>query len=78
MFMAWKMASVFTVAGELIEPYAVYCFGATREDQIAAISIIERDPLRFSSPEWLDREQVADALQGSFLHADSGSLLRAD
>ncbi len=61
-FMAWKTAWVFTVAGELLDPDAVYCFGATREDRIAAISTIERDPVCFSNPEWLATEQVDEEI----------------
>jgi hypothetical protein len=62
MFMAWKAAVVFTVAVELIDPDAVYCFGATHSDQIAAISLIERNPIRFNSPEWLAPDDVADEI----------------
>ncbi|MGO8952718.1 MAG: hypothetical protein ACLPWS_21195 [Rhodomicrobium sp.] len=59
-FMAWKRATVFTVAGELTNPDAVYCFGGSHTDRIAALSTIERRPNRFSAPEWLPPEQVAD------------------
>jgi hypothetical protein len=62
MFMAWKAAVVFSVAVELINPDAVYCFGATLLDQIAAISTIERDPIRFGSPEWLAPDAVTDEI----------------
>jgi hypothetical protein len=50
-FMAWKMAGGFTLASELVEPDSVYCFGATHKEELAAISLIERNPLRFSKPE---------------------------
>jgi hypothetical protein len=62
MFMAWRMAVVFTVAGELINPDAVYCCGATRDERIAVISAIERNPIRFSNPEWLAPDGVADEI----------------
>jgi hypothetical protein len=38
-FMAWKKAQVFTVAGELTNPDAVYCFGATPADRIASCEV---------------------------------------
>jgi hypothetical protein len=62
MFMALKMAVVFTVAGELIDPDAVYCCGASHNEQIAVISTIERDPIRFSGPEWLAPDHVTDEI----------------
>ncbi len=36
-FMAWKKAPVFTMACELADPDAVYCFGATHSERIAAM-----------------------------------------
>ncbi len=67
-FMAWKRAPVFTVAGELADTDAVYCFGATGEHRLATISSIERGPIRFSSPEWLPQEQVADEILALLPH----------
>jgi hypothetical protein len=61
MFMAWKIAVVFTVAGELLNPAAVFCFGATHSDRMV-ISAIEREPIRFSSPEWLTPDDVANEI----------------
>jgi hypothetical protein len=61
-FMGSKAALVFTVAGQLADPGAVYCFGATRESQAAAIAMIERAPIRFSSVDWLASEEIADEI----------------
>lgn len=61
-FMALKSAHVFTVAGELSEPDAVYCFGASQERQAAAMAAIERDPLRFGKVEWLQAEQIEEEI----------------
>ncbi|MGA7327057.1 MAG: hypothetical protein WBX25_21865 [Rhodomicrobium sp.] len=63
-FMAWKTALVFTMAAELTNPSSVYCFGATHNEQIAAISIIEREPIRFSDPEWLGVDQIGEEILG--------------
>jgi hypothetical protein len=68
MFMAWKMAAVFTVAGELINPDAVYCCGATRDEQIAVISAIERNPIRFGNPEWLAPDHAAGEIAALLPH----------
>ena len=57
-FMASKAAQVFTVAGQLADPDAVYCFGASHERQAAAIAAIERGPLRFGGVQWLDPEEI--------------------
>jgi hypothetical protein len=61
-FMACKTALAFTLAGELTNPDAVYCFGASHNEQIAAVSAIDRDPIRFGSPEWLPAEQVGEEI----------------
>ncbi len=61
-FMAVKGAQVFTVAGQLTDPDAVYCFGASHERQAAAFATIERAPFRFGSVEWLDPEEIADEI----------------
>jgi hypothetical protein len=68
MFMTWKMAWVFTVACELIDPDAVYCCGATHGGRIAAILAIERDPLRFGNPEWLVPDAAADEIAALLPH----------
>lgn len=57
-FMAAKAAQVFTVAGQLADPDAVYCFGASHERQAAAIAAIERRPFRFGGVEWLPPEEI--------------------
>jgi hypothetical protein len=70
MFMAWKTAVVFTVARELIDPDAVYCCGATRDERFAVISAIERNPIRFSNPEWLAPDNVADEIAALLPHGE--------
>jgi hypothetical protein len=70
MFMAQKMALVFTVAVELHDPDAVYCFGAACGSQAAAISGIERDPIRFGDPEWLAPDGVADEIAALLPHGE--------
>jgi hypothetical protein len=62
MFMAQKMALVFTVAVELHDPDAIYCFGASHGGRIAAISAVERDPIRFGSVEWLAPDGAGDEI----------------
>ncbi|MGO8952054.1 MAG: hypothetical protein ACLQF2_01765 [Rhodomicrobium sp.] len=63
LFMAWKLSPGFTLASELIEPDAVHCFGATHKEQLAAISLIERNPLRFAKLQWLSPEQIGDEIR---------------
>jgi hypothetical protein len=70
MFMTWKMAVVFTVAGELIDPAAVFCLGATHRDRMALISATERNPIRFSNPEWLAPDEVADEIAALLPHGE--------
>jgi hypothetical protein len=66
MFMMWKTAVVFTLAVEPTNPNAIYCFGTTHTDQIAAISAIERNPTRFGSPEWLAQDDITDEIASLF------------
>jgi hypothetical protein len=62
-FMAARAAKVFTVAGQLDDPGAVYCFGASHERQAAAFALIEdSDPLRFGAVEWLTPDEIADEI----------------
>ena len=54
-FMAWKMGPAFTMAGELVNPDGVFCFGVMYREAVCAISAIEgRKPLRFSAVVWPD------------------------
>jgi hypothetical protein len=69
--MAWKRASVFTVAGQLTDPDAVFSSGATHQDQIAAISAIERDPIRFGNPEWLALDVIAEETLALLAHGEA-------
>jgi hypothetical protein len=70
-FMARKRAWVFTVAGQLRNPDAVFCCGATHLDQIAAASTIELHPVRFGNPEWLAPEEIADELLALLLASET-------
>jgi hypothetical protein len=66
-FMASKAVHVFTVAGQLADPDAVYVFGASHERQAAAVALIERGrPPRFGAVEWLAPEEIADEILALF------------
>lgn len=57
-FMAWKSATAFTWASELLEPDALYCAGVSRTERHACIARIDRvlPPLvtsSFGPVEWL-------------------------
>jgi hypothetical protein len=70
-FMASKAVHVFTVAGQLADPDAVYVFGASHERQAAAVALIERgSPLRFGAVEWLAPEEIADEILALFPRGD--------
>ena len=62
MFMASKDAQLFTVAGQLADPDAVYCFGASRDRQAAAVAAIERGPIRFGGVQWLAPDEIEDEI----------------
>jgi hypothetical protein len=62
MFMALKHTHVFTVAGQLVDPEAVYCFGASEERQAAVMAPMERGPARFGSVEWLQPDQIEEEI----------------
>lgn len=59
-FMAWKSSPGFTQAVELIEPDAVVCIGVSHTEVVGWLSLIERNPLRFSDPLPLSRAQIGD------------------
>lgn len=68
-FMAAKGAQVFTVAGQMDDPEAAYCFGASHERQAAAFTLIERgDPLRFGAVEWLTPEEISGEILALLPH----------
>jgi hypothetical protein len=48
-----------TMAAELINPDAVYCVGVTHNEILCALSVMERNPIRFDEPDWLDANLVA-------------------
>lgn len=62
-FMALKLAPAFVMAAEIAEPDAVSAVGFTVRGEFAgAVSMIGREPLRFSAPMWLARDQVGEDL----------------
>jgi hypothetical protein len=62
-FMAWKMAPAFSMAGELVNPDGVFCFGVMYREAVCAISAIEgRNPFRFSPAEWPDPSAVGEEM----------------
>jgi len=63
-FMAWKSSPGFVMASEIKEPDAVYAVGVTQKETIGALSVISRNPLRFSEVQWLARPQLGDDIPG--------------
>ena len=59
-FMIWKAASCFTFANKLIEPNAISVISVTRSGVSGTLSRIQKNPLKFSEPEWFGRENVSD------------------
>jgi hypothetical protein len=53
-----------------VNPDAVFCFGATHSDQTAVNSAIERNSIRFSNPEWLAPDEVADEIAMPLPHGE--------
>jgi hypothetical protein len=70
-FMAQRATHVFTVAGHLMDPEAVFCFGASGERQAAAMAEMEREPTRFGAVEWLPPEWIEDELLGLLSGGDA-------
>ena len=52
-FMRWKLSPAFTLASEIASPDAVYCIGVSHHECHAAMSRVQRDPIR------LRRDRVA-------------------
>jgi hypothetical protein len=63
-FMAWKLSPGFILASELHEPDAVLSVGLQHNDYAAFIALIERDPLGFSSPKYVLRENMDEGVLG--------------
>lgn len=61
-FMAWKLSPGFILASELHEPDAVLSVGVQHNDYAAFISLIERNPLSFSAPKFVKRENMDPAM----------------
>ncbi len=61
--MAWKQASAFTFASELIKPDAVYCVGINPKELLACLARIAREPrpwtaTSFGEVEWLPEASI--------------------
>lgn len=76
-FMIWKSSPAFTQAVELTEPDAVVCVGCSHSETIGLISLIERNPLRFSEPTQLSATQIGDDVP-ALLPRGAVSLTEAD
>ena len=66
-FMAWKQATAFTLACELIEPDCVYCVGIAAHQRYACLALIERRPqpwtkASFGTVEWLPDASIDPAV----------------
>lgn len=66
-FMAWKQASAFTLASELIETDCVYCAGISAGERYACLSRIRRAPkpwtaANFGAVEWLPASSIDPAI----------------
>ena len=59
-FMAWKLAPAFTMASELKVPDAIYCIGVSYDECHGVMSLITRNPTKFSEEGWLTRAQIGD------------------
>lgn len=63
-FMAWQLSPGFILASELHEPDAVVSVGLQHNDYAGLMSLIERNPLGFSAPKILKRENMDPAMLG--------------
>lgn len=61
-FMAWKGAHAFVLSTELIEPDAVVSVAVSRDDVVAGLCPIVRNPLSVGAVQWLERAQVGDEI----------------
>lgn len=75
-FMAWKLSPGFILASELHEPDAVLCLGLRHNDYYALISLIEREPLGFSTPKLVKRENM-DPIMLELLPRGSRTITKA-
>lgn len=57
-FMAWKIAPSFILASELAAPDAVYAIGVTHRERAGCLALIERQPLAFGLPQWMEEAQL--------------------
>jgi hypothetical protein len=66
-FMAWKKASGFILASELLVPDCVYALGVMRDEVVACLARIIRTPkpwtaANFGEVEWMDRSLVGQEM----------------
>lgn len=62
-FLAWKQATAFTFASELVDPDCVYCVGIAGRERHACLSRIRRHPMpwtaaSFGTIEWLPETSI--------------------
>lgn len=62
-FLAWKRATAFTLASELVDPDCVYCVGVAGRERHACLSRIRRYPTpwsaaNFGTIEWLPETSI--------------------
>ncbi len=67
LFMAWKQALGFTLASEIYQPDAVYCFGLTYKERFACLARMRREPKpwtakNFGEVEWLPATSIDPVL----------------
>jgi len=59
-FMAWKLATGFILCNELYQPDSISAAYIGRDDCALVLRKINRKPLSFSEPIWLDRGAIGD------------------
>lgn len=71
-FLAWKQATAFTLASELVDPDCVYCVGIAGRERHACLARIRRHPkpwtpANFETIEWLPDASIDPAIAAMLL-----------
>lgn len=61
-YMRVKMVRRFVMASELMQPDASMAIGVSHDFCEAAVQMINRNPLSFGAPDWLDRSNIGDEI----------------
>ncbi len=61
-YMHVKMVRRFVMASQLMEPDASMAIGVAHDCCEAAVQMINRNPLSFGAPDWLDRASVGNEI----------------